>query len=318
MNNTSKRQLIWGIRIIVSALFILSAVAKLYPSPLMGIQGFESKYLGALGIDAGLAKITSRLLIGFEFSIAILLLLPYYLKKIIIPSTITLLGIFSVHLLVQVIHGGSSNCGCFGELIPMTPLQALIKNILTIGLLTLPLTYLKDSFNDKENLHPVFYTGLIMSLMMFLLLPQGSSISGKKMKKGETVYSKYFDDIGSGNQILCFFAPTCEHCMSTGKQLSELKEKYPGLIPDIQILFMDETYPANGSEKEIADYFKFIGREFDYKVLETNEMNDIFWEKKNFPGVLYLYNGKERVFFDGTKENEFNSVKLINEIKREY
>ena len=129
MTNQTKKQVVWGIRILVSALFVLSAVAKLYPSPLMGITGFEAKYLSSVGIEGGLAKVVSRLLIGFEFTLAILLLLPYYLKKIIFPATIGLIAVFTVHLFVQVIQGDASNCGCFGELIPMTPLEALIKNI---------------------------------------------------------------------------------------------------------------------------------------------------------------------------------------------
>ncbi len=319
MTNQTKKQVVWGIRILVSALFVLSAVAKLYPSPLMGITGFEAKYLSSVGIEGGLAKVVSRLLIGFEFTLAILLLLPYYLKKIIFPATIGLIAVFTVHLFVQVIQGDSSNCGCFGELIPMTPLEALIKNILTLGLLFIPLKLFKEQMIEKENKHPVLYTGLIMALLMFIALPQGSSsVRGKDIKQGESSYSKYFEDIGSGNKLLCFFSPTCEHCMATGKELTQLSKKYPGLIPEIRILFMDETYPPNGSEKEINEYFKFIGAKYEYKVLETEEMNTIFWLNKDFPGILYLNNGKERVFFDGTGENEFNSKRLLQEIKREY
>jgi len=319
MTNQTKKQVVWGIRILVSALFILSAVAKLYPSPLMGITGFESKYLSSVGIEGGLAKVVSRMLIGFEFTLAILLLLPYYLNKVIFPTTIGLLGVFSIHLFVQVIQGDASNCGCFGELIPMTPLQALVKNILSIGLLTLCLTVLRTELEDRRNMHPVTYTGLISGLLMFVLLPQGSSsVTGKDIKKGESSYSKYFDDIGSGNKLLCFFSPTCEHCMATGKELAELSKKHPGLIPEIRILFMDETYPANGSEKEIKEFFNFIGVQYDYKVLEIEEMNKLFWLEKDFPGVLYMYNGQQRIFFDGTGEDEFNSKKLVQEIKREY
>ena len=121
MTNQSKNQIIWGIRVLGSALFILSALAKLYPTPTLGIGAFETKYLGAVGIEYDTARILSRLLIGFEFSLAILMLLPFYLRKLIIPSTIGLLSVFSIHLAVQAINGDASNCGCFGELIPMTP-----------------------------------------------------------------------------------------------------------------------------------------------------------------------------------------------------
>ena len=46
MNYKTKSQLVWGIRILVSGLFILSAIAKLYPTPILGISAFETKYLG--------------------------------------------------------------------------------------------------------------------------------------------------------------------------------------------------------------------------------------------------------------------------------
>ena len=317
MNNRSKRQLVWGIRILVSALFILSALAKLYPSPVMGIAAFETKYLGAIGIDGGFTKVVSRLLIGFEISLAILLLLPYYLKKIVLPTTISLLSIFSIHLFVQVINGEASNCGCFGELIPMTPLEALIKNILTIGILILPLTVFKDFIDETRKINPLVVTGLSSSLLMFVLLPQSSAeITGSDVNSKDSIYSKYFNDISGGNKLLCFFSPTCEHCMETGKQITALKNKYPGLIPEVRILFMDES--DNGSVNEINAFFEFIGAKYNYKVLSIEDFVPIFWGNHDFPGVLYLYEGKERIFFDGTGDKEFDENKLLNEIKREY
>jgi thiol-disulfide isomerase/thioredoxin len=326
MTNQSKNQILWGIRILVSALFILSAAAKLYPSPLIGIQGFESKYLGAISIEGGMAKVISRLLIGLEFSLAILLLLPYFLRKIVIPTTIGLLGAFSIHLLVQVINGDASNCGCFGDLIPMTPLEALIKNILTIGLLLLPLTVFKNVLSDNKNIHPVLYTGLLMSLMMFVLLPQGSSdISSSQLKSGDSIYSQYFPNVADGNKLVCFFAPTCPHCIETAKRLVALKQKFPGLIPELKIIFMDESWPVDGSPLEIESFFKEIGDEFDYVSIEPNAFWTIFESHKKgmeVPGVFYLQGGVHKALYSGSAENDaenpFTSESLIDQIKKEY
>ena len=199
----------------------------------------------------------------------------------------------------------------------MTPLEALVKNILTIGLLILPITLFKDQLETTKKINPILITGLSASLLMFILLPQGSSIvSGSNTKSKASIYTKYFDDIAQGNKLLCFFSPTCEHCMETGKQITALSKKYPGLIPEVRILFMDES--DNGSEKEIKDYFNFIGKEYNYKVLSIEDFVPLFWGEKDFPGVMYLYEGKERIFFDGNGENEFNMSKLLQEIKREY
>lgn len=310
MDTNTKKNLVWAIRIIVAAVFILSAVAKLYPKPLLMISSFEIKYLGELGVTGGLAKIVSRLLIGLEFSLAILILMPFHLKKVVIPAIIALLGIFSVHLLIQTIGGEAGNCGCFGDLIPMSPLQALIKNLVTIGLLMLTLTKLKEGLVDKKNLNPVLYVGLTVSLLMFMLIPQS-----KLMSQGNNA------SVTSG-EIVCYFSPTCEHCQETGKVLTEMKSEYPEIFPEIRILFMDEA--GDGSLADIKAYFDLIGTEYPYQVLSIEEFIPVFWEKHNFPGVKYLYNGEEIIFFSGTKEQKFDyevlfdKEKLLEEIKKEY
>ncbi len=325
MDTNTKKNLVWAIRLIVAAVFMLSAVAKLWPNPVFGIGTFEGKYLSEIGITGGFAKIVSRLLIGLEFSLAILILMPFYLKKIVFPATIGLLAVFSVHLMIQSIGGEAGNCGCFGDLIPMTPLQALIKNLVTISLLILPLTLLKDGLNEKKSINPLIYVGLSISLLMFVFIPQGGrgGDGGKDVViAGESEYSKYFEDINEGNKLLCFFSPTCEHCMETGKVLTELKIKYPGIIPDIKMLFMDEA--GDGSPQDIKAYFEFIGAEYSYRVLSIEDFLPVFWSDHNFPGVKYLYNGEERIFFSGPIEGAFDyelpfdKESLLEEIKKEY
>ena len=134
---TKKSYIAWSIRIIVSLLFIVSAVAKMYPSPYFAISTFEVKQLYTLGFSEHVAPYFSRTLIGIELAMGFLLLQNHWLKRFIVPMTILLLAVFVGHLTyVTFLSGGDSgNCGCFGELIPMTPIEAIIKNIVAIGLL---------------------------------------------------------------------------------------------------------------------------------------------------------------------------------------
>lgn len=134
---TKKSYIAWSIRIIVSLLFIVSAVAKMYPSPYFAISTFEVKQLYTLGFSEHVAPYFSRTLIGIELAMGFLLLQNHWLKRFIVPITILLLAVFVGHLTyVTFLSGGDSgNCGCFGELIPMTPIEAIIKNIVAIGLL---------------------------------------------------------------------------------------------------------------------------------------------------------------------------------------
>jgi len=76
----------WTLRIVIFALFIVSAVAKMYP-----IWAFE-KQLVDLGIASWCsAPYLARLLLGVELAIGIAILQPHFLKRIVIPSTILLL-----------------------------------------------------------------------------------------------------------------------------------------------------------------------------------------------------------------------------------
>ena len=74
-----KENLSWILRLIISALFLLSAVAKLYPSPYFAISTFEVKQLYPLGFSEGFAPYFSRILIGIEFALGIAILLKDYL-----------------------------------------------------------------------------------------------------------------------------------------------------------------------------------------------------------------------------------------------
>ena len=99
-------------RILISALFLLSAVAKLYPTPLYGItKVFEEGQLIPMGFSSDFAPFLSRLIIGFEFFIAFAILQSHYIKKLVIPSTILLLSVFCIDLAIDIFGGVDENCG---------------------------------------------------------------------------------------------------------------------------------------------------------------------------------------------------------------
>ena len=127
-----KTYLPWTARSVVSFLFLLSAVSKMFP-----IWMFE-KQLVDLGItDWCTVPYFSRALIALELAIGFAILQKHWLKRFVIPVTSLLLVAFCAHLTLEMIKHGpmNGNCGCFGQLIPMTPLEAFIKNIATLGLL---------------------------------------------------------------------------------------------------------------------------------------------------------------------------------------
>ena len=292
-------------RLLISGLFLLSAIAKLYPTPLYGItKVFEEGQLIPMGFSEDFAPFLSRLIIAFEFFIAFAILQTHYIKKLIIPSTILLLIIFNIDLALDIFVGNDENCGCFGQLIPMTPTEAFIKNIFTILLLI----FIYRNVNDKkESSFLLLLNGyLIISVLMFSLLPIATNSSSKQISS----YSSYVDEafnINEGKKILCFFDAGCEHCMDAAKSLTEIASNSTE-FPDVHIIFSDTE------EVKIPDFLKYSGKEYSYQIMEFYNPDDdinsylevLGFEYEN-PVIIYYNNGNQMRFYDGTGSNEYNA-----------
>jgi hypothetical protein len=354
MQASTKNYIAWTIRVVVAFLFIISAVAKMYPSPYFAISTFEVKQLYPMGFSGEIAPYFSRILIGIELALGFLLLQNNYLKKFIIPVTIAMLVVFIGHLTyVTFLSGGNSgNCGCFGELIPMTPIEAIIKNIVAVVLLGYLFVILPKNSNYNGNfwiLTTILFATILGIFMVAPIQPQESkfvnvpveeifndttsvevapldSISKeipiateikkdtvKKViaevenpnepKKVKSGYAKFYPKIDSGKQLLCFFVPGCDHCRDAAKELTEMRKKDASL-PPLSIIFMNEEADL------IPAFFKETGATYPYKIIEIIPFWNILGDGRDTPGVKYLWNGNNIVYYDGTGDNKFNGKDL--------
>ena len=356
-----ERYLPWSIRILIAGLFLVSAYGKIYPDPSAygTISMFEVKQLYPLGFNAELAKIFSRSLIGIEFGLGLLLLFPFDLKKWVIPSVVLMLGVFVVHLSIQMaVSGNKGNCGCFGALLPMTPLEAILKNVLSIGLLLILWKRYGTQLPEKSNIWFLTTVLSLCMLLMFIFIPtykaatvvqtptpvveQATAINtatdvsqtqdpkalktpvtvadtASKVKKPKDLgpkpkksgYEKYFANINDGKKLLCFFAPSCDHCRATAKQLVSMKNSIPD-FPELQILFMDEA------AEEIPDFFKFAGAQFNFKTLDIIEFWGVLGGNRDVPGVAYLWNGNVVKFYHSPEGPQaFNKEDLKTQLQKQ-
>jgi uncharacterized membrane protein YphA (DoxX/SURF4 family)/thiol-disulfide isomerase/thioredoxin len=340
-----KVYLAWSIRVLISALFLVSAFAKIYPDPsmLFSISKFEFTQLYPMGFGREFSAFLSRFLIGIEFALGFLILLPFNLKKVVIPLTILMLAFFCVHLSIEILTvGNKGNCGCFGSLLPMTPLQALIKNLLSIGLLVFLYLKFNNVIKSRNSIVTVGSLALACIASLFVMIPMKFQSESKKNvpvieepkkdiqvesdtlidekeqtkiiikdtsktkttevlgpKKKKSGFSKIFPKIDEGKKVLCFFAPTCDHCMATAKELTELKRANPN-FPDIQMIFMDE------GPEEIPAFFKFAGADYPFYVMDIIEFWQTIGNGRETPGVVYLWNGNVQKFYSGIDKDKFN------------
>lgn len=340
-------------RVLLSFMFLLSAVAKLYPSPHFALTTFEIKQLLPMGFSEVTAAYFSRTLIGCELALGILLMQPNYYRRLVLPMSFLILFIFSAHLTYEIIStGNKGNCGCFGALLPMTPLQAVIKNIIGMGMIAY-LFKITEKHRDKMNFNFVTTITFASILLIYMVGPmrqittavedteqemaeeemledeisedtlvvepsttaQPTATADAKTqpeekpvveepKKKKSGYKNWFADIDKGRKILCFFAPGCDHCKETAKELTQLKKQIAD-FPEVKIVFMDEEAEL------IPDFFTYAGAKYPYQIADVAS----FWQSlggtKDTPGVIYLWNGNVIKEYDGINEKQFK----MNEFK---
>lgn len=355
MTNQTKNYIAWGIRILVSFLFIISAIAKMYPSPYFAISTFEVKQLYTLGFSADIAPYFSRTLIGIELAMGLLLLQKHFLKRFIIPVTILLLAVFVAHLsYVTFSSGNSGNCGCFGELIPMTPIEAIIKNLVAIGLLGY-LFVLLPKEAARHNfwiLTTVLFATILSIYMMAPIQPVESEFSVTPMEETQIdttaemspVVDTLKADVALPEVKKDTVKKAVEENKDEPKKVKSGNAKYfPGIDNGKKILayFVPGCDHCRDAAKELTEmrkkdaslpsvyilfmneeadlipaFFKEAGATYPYKIIEIIPFWNILGSGKDTPGVKYLWNGNEIKYYWGITDNKFVGNDLNNYLKK--
>lgn len=355
-----KKNLSIFLQILISALFIVSAIAKMYPSPYFAISTFEVKQLYPLGFSEAIAPWFSRILIGIELALGFLILQNNYLKKIIIPATIALLAVFVCHLsYVTFLKGGNSgNCGCFGELIPMTPIEAIIKNIIAIGLLIWLYLLTKEKTNAK--FWPLIVVTLATILGVFLLAPIKSNtelVMPIETNTTSTEETTAVDTIATPTDSIAKTIKKDTVAKETPKKeatiaVAEPPKKKSGytqffskidsgrktlcfFVPGCdhcrlaakeltELKRTNKNFPEisilfmNEEADLIPAFFKEAGAEYPYKIVEIIPFWKLLGTGKDTPGVKYLWNGNEYKYYYGITENQFNPKDYQSWINKPY
>lgn len=244
--------------VLVGLVFIYSAFVKLVPV----VETFEFTF-----VDIGIANwktapVLARLLIGFEFSLGILLVACFNLKKFTLPLTACLLVVFIIYLFALLANtGNTGNCGCFGETLPMTPVQALIKNFIML-LFLLPVYLWLPGWTVKRNLLLVTAVVPITIGLPFIINPVDYAYSSNNLNEVvnyplelDLLYNPEDSskveipgiELRNGKQIVAFLSLTCSHCRIAAKKFRLLKKNNPA----IPIYFV-----LNGDKSRLTEFLE--------------------------------------------------------------
>jgi hypothetical protein len=259
---------------------------------LLGITFLFSAYTKAVGpgffeitlMDQGIApdriiaSYLARFFIGLEFALGFLMLLPFYVKRLM-QFTFFLLGGFTLHLIYLWSIGDTDNCGCFGEMISMTPEQSIIKNMI---MLAIAFVVFRSAQTKKIKIiiPIVFSAATIISMWIILPIPNHKEFPFESFTHFET---RGRVDLSSGENLVAIFNLDCEHCQQAAIELGELKRNQEN-FPELYVLYFQE------GSTTVEDFESITQSSFPYDLIEVNTFFDLIGDSP--PRVYYLKDGK--------------------------
>ncbi len=269
------------LRIVLAGTFIFSAISKL-----ISIGVFEITLIDQ-GIMANreAAAYFARFLIGIELSIGLLYLQPFNIKKIITPISFLLLLIFSGQLIYLMIIGDSSNCGCFGNIIKMSPVESLIKNILLI--IIVGFVYLKSDVKSQKKSFLLILPIAAISFV-FIFSPIKSIKNFKFSKYTHFEYAGRVD-LSHGDKLLAVFDLECEHCQAAAIEIGKLKRQMKN-FPEFYVLFFGE------GNVTVETFDKITKTNFPYHKINVDEFFSLIG--KSPPRIYWLEDGRIKEYWD--------------------
>lgn len=229
----------------MAAVFIFSAYSKIYS--INAFDGFVWTFLdlGITSIKA--AGIMARVMIGLELLLALFLICHIFLRTFTYKAIIILLTIFIGYLsMVLYQQGNTGNCGCFGDVYAMQPLQAIYKNIAMIAVtILLMFIYPVKPFKGQEWIAPLL--GMAALVAPFIIAPFNADTQPEKVNKSIDLSPLYAGankpdvELRTGKHIVAFLSLTCPHCRKAAYLMQVIHKQHPE-IPMYLVLNGPATY----------------------------------------------------------------------------
>ncbi len=304
------QKITWILRALVGAVFIVSAIAKLW-----SIGQFEVILIQQnIFSDRFIAAYSARGLVAVELIIGLCYFQPNLLRTFFIPFSFFLTSAFTCYLAyIAVYTDYTENCGCFGDLIQMSPIESIIKNIIILAVI-MCLFRLTRSDPVRRSWIPPAAIGMVTVLAIAMLYPvkivgvsdivvsSKQKVSGKAAFADATPTDSRFaifnsqagqgakPNIVEGDWLVAFFSLDCDHCKDVAMEMGIWRR---GRAVNIFSVFLGEGNQVKDFYRETdtkfpyviaspIDFFNFIGNA-PPRVYSLREGKILaFWELDNF------------------------------------
>lgn len=292
-----------AIRIMIGGMFIIAAILKL-----ISIDEFEI-YIYSFNVFSFLATtFVSRLLIAGEFILGLFLILKIN-YKFTWRATLIMLMFFTLFLIYVAIFRNDDNCHCFGELVELSPVESIVKNVVMMALLLFVRHRVSESQSHRVRVRCSLLIVTCTLIIVFVVSPPDviyNKIYSSEKEISSRALQKSFDDIvkinfendsisfdstsvfkpDEGSQMIAIVSSGCKYCKLGVKKLAMMLDNKEADISDVDIFIW-------GSPNGIINFRReTLTEDYDYWHIMPNEAIDITYGR--FP-IFILMEGDEIV-----------------------
>ena len=228
----------------------------------------------------------SPLIVGGEITLGFLFL---FLSKIRISAliSIVILLIFTLIYLYGYFFYNIKDCGCFGDLIKLSPSSTVIKNIVAIGISYLIFIKYDDiQFYWLPNFRLV--TALFLGIISFGVASEEIINDYRPIKyiQNTDIGATFLKKWNYHNESLIFiFRPDCDHCklVTAGVKRLFKNNNYERIIG---------LYPSNTNLSVVADYKLDYEPNFNIFPIDIDSIRSV---TRYYPTFVIISDGKIRL-----------------------
>lgn len=268
--------------------FIFSGITKLFPIHLTELN-LVYHHLA----NWTLSPYLSRFLIFIEILLGLALILGFYLKRVTIHLSLVFTSLLSLYLLILLYRDGNSqNCGCFGSVLPMSPIESLVKNVLIIAALLALLRISTSNYTKTANVIFILSSFISISLILYFF-PIYTWLNVNPVPK-KTVPFEFTEPVNSdqhqlihlneGNRLIAVFNTSCNNCREVAFKLGIVARQHK-----INNLFLILV----GDKEEIKDFMLETHLNYPHKRYTFFEFVKKY-PHGTWPWIIYSESGKIR------------------------
>jgi len=299
-------------RILMGAVFVVAGIAKSYDPVVFYWEAIS--YVELLGADREMWPQLGRFALALaplEVLIGAALLVGWR-ARIVMPVATGMMVIFIGITGLAWQQGAQIDCGCFGTLTDRTPGEAMMEDLVMLGLLLVGWRWgrARWTVSSRPLAQRVALGGGIVALglLVFRFAPESERIVSSDLKPGVRLTGLELKgvegiDLSEGTFLIELFSPLCGHCKAAVPKLNDWADT-PGIPPIVALNVFPPGSPS------LTGFLQQMRPRYTIASISSSDFMRLTW-RHGYPRLAYIQDGViQRVW----ERNQMPSVAQLKKL----